>query len=76
MIYHWLRGHDTHPTKLRIEAYQTRNISLIVLKCVDVAFAGLLDEIPIKNLPTVLLVLERLGTNLDSVAEPICDNAC
>jgi hypothetical protein len=44
-------------TELRIEAYQTGNISLIVLERVDVALAGLFDKVPIEDLPAVLLVL-------------------
>lgn len=47
VIHYRLGGQDTHPAELRIETYQTRNISLIVLECVDVALADLFDKVAI-----------------------------
>ena len=75
-IHHLLGGQDAHPAELRIETHQTRYISLAVLKRVDVALAGLFNKLPIKNLPAILLALEPLGANIDSMAEPICSDAC
>jgi hypothetical protein len=39
-----------------------------MLKGIYISLAGLFDEIPIENLPTILLVLKPLGPNLDSMA--------
>jgi hypothetical protein len=43
-IHYRLGRQDPHPAELRIKAYQTGNIRLIVLKRVDVAFAGVFNE--------------------------------
>src|ERR1700722_3248482 len=74
-IYHCAGGQDAHPAKLCIKTHETGNISFVVLQRINVAFTGLFDEIPIKDLPPVLLVLQPLRANLDSVGEPICEDA-
>ena len=71
-----LRRHDSHPAELCIEANETRNIRFTVLKCIDVALRGLVDEVPVKDLPPALLVLERLSPGLDTMAQPIREDIC
>src|ERR1700744_3756551 len=61
----------SHPAQLRIETYQTGNISFIVLKRVDVAFGGLLDEILVEDLLAPPLISKPLGAELSPMVYPI-----
>jgi hypothetical protein len=44
----------------------------MVLERIDIALGSFLDEIAVQDLPAVLFVLDPLGSNLDSMAQPVC----
>lgn len=75
-VHDRLGGEHAHPAELGVEADEAGYVSLAVLERVDVALRRLLDEIPVKDLPSILFVLEPLGPNLDTVAKPIRNDAC
>jgi hypothetical protein len=64
-------GQNPHPAELCVETDETGNVGLIVLERIYMALRGFLDEIPVEDLPAVLLVLKLLGTNLASMIQPI-----
>ena len=47
-----------------------------MLERIDVTLGGLLDEIPVEDLPAAFLVKDPLGANLASVVQPIRNAAC
>jgi hypothetical protein len=47
-----------------------------VLKRINVALRRFVDKIPIEHLPAGLLVPEPLSADLDSVDQPIRNDAC
>jgi hypothetical protein len=67
-----LRGRQNpHPAQLRIETDKTGNVGFIVLECVDVALGGLLDEIPVEDLPAALFMIKPLGSDLAAMVDPV-----
>ena len=72
---HGLWRHGPHPAQLGVKTDQTRDVSFAVLQRVYVALGGLLDEIPVEDLPAALLVKNPLGADLGSVVQPIRNSA-
>jgi hypothetical protein len=54
---------------------KTGNVGFIVLECVNVALGGLLDEIPVEDLPAALFMIKPLGSDLAPMIDPIRDTA-
>jgi hypothetical protein len=73
---HGLWRHGPHPAQLGVKTDQTRDVSFAVLQRVYVALGGLLDEIPVEDLPAALLVMQPLGADLASVVQPIRNSTC
>jgi hypothetical protein len=73
---HGLWRHGPHPAQLGVKTDQTRDVSFAVLQRVYVALGGLLDEIPVEDLPATLLVMQPLGADLASVVQPIRNSTC
>ena len=46
-----------------------------MLERINVTLGGLLDEIPVEDLPAALLVMQPLGADLASVVQPIRNSA-
>jgi hypothetical protein len=74
-VDHRLWRHGPHPAQLDVKTDQTRDVSFAVLQRVNVTLGGLLDEIPVEDLPAALLVMQPLGADLASVVQPIRDSA-
>ena len=73
---HRLLRQGPHPAQLGVKTDQTRNVGFTVLECIYVALGGLLDEIPVEDLPAALLVKQPLGAELTSVVQPVRNSAC
>jgi hypothetical protein len=63
---HSLSRLSPHPARLGVKTNQTGNVRFSVLGRMNVGLGGLLDEIPVKDLPAVLLVKKPLGADLTS----------
>jgi hypothetical protein len=46
-----------------------------MLKRINGTLGGLLDEIPVEDLPAALLVKKPLGAKLTSMVRPVCNSA-
>jgi hypothetical protein len=75
-VDHRFWRHGPHPAQLGIKTDQTRNVGFAVLQRINVTLGGLLDEIPVEDLPAALLVMQPLGADLASVVQPIRNSAC
>jgi hypothetical protein len=63
---HSLSRLSPHPARLGVKTNQTGNVRFSVLGRMNVGLGGLLDAIPVKDLPAVLLVKKPLGADLTS----------
>jgi hypothetical protein len=74
-VDHRLWRHGPHPAQLGVKTDRTWNVGFAVLQRINVTLGGLLDEIPVEDLPATLLVKKPLGAELTSMVQPVRNSA-